>query len=90
MSLVGPRLPLPDKVDLCDIRHRRRLSVKLGITFLWQISGRNNERFHTHGQVPAPARWPGEQAHSGACGVRGADASPQWVRMNSSRPEPRR
>jgi exopolysaccharide biosynthesis polyprenyl glycosylphosphotransferase len=43
MSLVGPR-PLPvDEVDRFDDRaHRRRLSVKPGLTCLWQVSGRNN------------------------------------------------
>lgn len=43
MSLVGPR-PLPvDEVNrFDDLAHRRRLSVKPGITCLWQIKGRNN------------------------------------------------
>jgi exopolysaccharide biosynthesis polyprenyl glycosylphosphotransferase len=43
MSLVGPR-PLPDyeteKIE--RNAHRRRLSVRPGITCLWQINGRNN------------------------------------------------
>lgn len=41
MSLVGPRPPIPDEVDLYDHWHRRRLSVKPGLTCLWQVSGRN-------------------------------------------------
>lgn len=42
MTLVGPR-PLPDyETDLIEkSTHRRRLSVKPGLTCLWQISGRN-------------------------------------------------
>ena len=42
MSLVGPR-PLPvDEVNRFDDHaHRRRLSVKPGLTCLWQINGRN-------------------------------------------------
>jgi lipopolysaccharide/colanic/teichoic acid biosynthesis glycosyltransferase len=45
MSLVGPR-PLPvDEVErFDDPAHRRRLSVKPGMTCLWQISGRNQVR----------------------------------------------
>jgi exopolysaccharide biosynthesis polyprenyl glycosylphosphotransferase len=45
MSLVGPRPPLPYEVDQYDYPHRRRLSVKPGLTCLWQISGRNNIDF---------------------------------------------
>jgi len=42
MSLVGPRpLPVDEVKHFNDLAHRRRLSVKPGITCLWQISGRN-------------------------------------------------
>lgn len=45
MSLVGPRPPLPAEVEQYDAYHRRRLSVKPGITCIWQISGRNGIGF---------------------------------------------
>jgi lipopolysaccharide/colanic/teichoic acid biosynthesis glycosyltransferase len=42
MSLVGPRpLPLYEVEAFCEITHRRRLSVKPGITCEWQAGGRN-------------------------------------------------
>ncbi len=42
MSLVGPRpLPLYEVEQFAKSEHRRRLSVKPGITCLWQVSGRN-------------------------------------------------
>ena len=42
MSLVGPRpLPVDEVANIADAAHRRRLSVKPGLTCLWQISGRN-------------------------------------------------
>jgi exopolysaccharide biosynthesis polyprenyl glycosylphosphotransferase len=45
MSLVGPRpLPVDEVKRFNDLAHRRRLSVKPGLTCLWQISGRNNVR----------------------------------------------
>jgi lipopolysaccharide/colanic/teichoic acid biosynthesis glycosyltransferase len=45
MSLVGPRpLPLLETRALSGI-HRRRLSMRPGITCLWQISGRNELGF---------------------------------------------
>lgn len=45
MSLVGPRPPLPREVAAYDTWHRRRLSMKPGITGLWQIEGRNLAEF---------------------------------------------
>ena len=42
MSIVGPRPPLPQEVKQYDQWQRRRLSMRPGITCLWQISGRNN------------------------------------------------
>lgn len=43
MSLVGPRpLPLEEVRRFADDAHRRRLSVKPGLTCLWQVSGRND------------------------------------------------
>ncbi len=42
MSLVGPRpLPLYEVEAFCEMSHRRRLSVKPGITCEWQAGGRN-------------------------------------------------
>ena len=45
MSLVGPRPPLPREVEDYDAWHRRRLSMKPGITGLWQIAGRREPEF---------------------------------------------
>lgn len=43
MSLVGPRpLPLYEVANFQQTSHRRRLSMKPGLTCLWQVSGRNN------------------------------------------------
>lgn len=41
MSLVGPRPPLPEEVAQYKGWQKRRLSMKPGITGLWQVSGRN-------------------------------------------------
>ncbi len=45
MSLVGPR-PLPvEETEALRDGHRRRLSMRPGITCLWQVSGRNELTF---------------------------------------------
>ncbi len=41
MSLVGTRPPTPDEVAQYETWHRRRISIKPGITGKWQVSGRN-------------------------------------------------
>lgn len=45
MSIVGPRPPLPSEVEQYEPWQRRRLSVKPGLTGLWQVSGRNQVDF---------------------------------------------
>jgi lipopolysaccharide/colanic/teichoic acid biosynthesis glycosyltransferase len=40
MSIVGPRPPLPEEVASYNQRAMRRLSVRPGVTCLWQVSGR--------------------------------------------------
>jgi exopolysaccharide biosynthesis polyprenyl glycosylphosphotransferase len=45
MSLVGPRPPLPDEVAKYTLDHFKRLSVKPGITCIWQVSGRSDIPF---------------------------------------------
>jgi exopolysaccharide biosynthesis polyprenyl glycosylphosphotransferase len=45
MSLVGPRPPLPGEVSGYDLWHRRRLSMKPGITGLWQVRARREPEF---------------------------------------------
>ena len=45
MSIVGPRAPLLEEVQNYTTKQRRRLSVKPGITCLWQVSGRNDIDF---------------------------------------------
>jgi lipopolysaccharide/colanic/teichoic acid biosynthesis glycosyltransferase len=40
MSLVGTRPPTPEEVAHYEDWHRRRISIRPGLTGLWQISGR--------------------------------------------------
>ncbi|MBN1309398.1 MAG: sugar transferase [Chitinispirillaceae bacterium] len=41
MSLVGTRPPTPDEVSNYQKWHHRRMSIRPGLTGLWQVSGRN-------------------------------------------------
>jgi exopolysaccharide biosynthesis polyprenyl glycosylphosphotransferase len=45
MSLVGPRPPVPSEVAQYNAMDRLRLSVKPGITCIWQVSGRSDIPF---------------------------------------------
>jgi len=45
MSVVGPRPPIPSEVEQYERWQSRRLSMKPGITCIWQVSGRNNIDF---------------------------------------------
>jgi exopolysaccharide biosynthesis polyprenyl glycosylphosphotransferase len=45
MSLVGPRPPIPAEVVQYEPWQRRRLSVRPGITCVWQVNGRNKLSF---------------------------------------------
>lgn len=42
MSLVGTRPPTLDEVNNYEAYHRRRISIKPGLTGLWQVSGRSS------------------------------------------------
>lgn len=45
MSIVGPRPPIPDEVLRYTDHQLKRLSVRPGLTCIWQISGRSNIPF---------------------------------------------
>jgi exopolysaccharide biosynthesis polyprenyl glycosylphosphotransferase len=45
MSVVGPRPPVPQEVAKYEAWQRRRLSVRPGLTCIWQVSGRNQISF---------------------------------------------
>lgn len=45
MSIVGARPPVPEEVEEYERWQLRRLSMKPGITCIWQVSGRNNISF---------------------------------------------
>jgi exopolysaccharide biosynthesis polyprenyl glycosylphosphotransferase len=41
MSLVGPRPAGPDELERYEFWHKRKLSIRPGITCFWQVRGRN-------------------------------------------------
>jgi exopolysaccharide biosynthesis polyprenyl glycosylphosphotransferase len=45
MSIVGPRPPLPEEVAHYEAWQRRRLSVRPGLTCVWQVAGRSEISF---------------------------------------------
>ena len=45
MSLVGPRPPIPSEAGFYETRQRRRLSMRPGLTCLWQVQGRSEVQF---------------------------------------------
>ena len=51
MSLVGPRAQRLDEVAGYDTWHRRRLSVKPGLTGLWQVTARQDPSFETRAKL---------------------------------------
>jgi exopolysaccharide biosynthesis polyprenyl glycosylphosphotransferase len=52
MSIIGPRPPLISEVDFYESWQRRRLSMRPGLTCLWQINGRNKiVDFHTWAEL---------------------------------------
>jgi exopolysaccharide biosynthesis polyprenyl glycosylphosphotransferase len=51
MSLVGPRPAPRREVDGYDLWHRRRLSMKPGITGLWQVTARQSDDFEERAEL---------------------------------------
>jgi lipopolysaccharide/colanic/teichoic acid biosynthesis glycosyltransferase len=51
MSLVGPRPAPPREVEGYDIWHRRRLSMRPGMTGLWQVEARMDVHFDERAEL---------------------------------------
>jgi lipopolysaccharide/colanic/teichoic acid biosynthesis glycosyltransferase len=51
MGLIGPRPAPPREVAGYDVWHRRRLSMKPGITGLWQVGARLDAHFDERAQL---------------------------------------
>jgi lipopolysaccharide/colanic/teichoic acid biosynthesis glycosyltransferase len=51
MTLVGPRPPIPSEVARYGLMDRHRLSVKPGLTCIWQVSGRSEIPFEQQVQL---------------------------------------
>jgi len=51
MSLVGPRPAPPREVEGYDLWHRRRLSMRPGITGLWQVEARMDDHFDERAEL---------------------------------------
>ena len=51
MTLVGPRPPLPAEVARYSLLDRQRLSVKPGLTCIWQVNGRSEIPFEQQVQM---------------------------------------
>lgn len=45
MSLVGPRPPIPEEAASYEDWQRRRLTIKPGLTCIWQVQGRSDVTF---------------------------------------------
>lgn len=46
MSLIGPRPAIPYELEHYEEWHKRRLTVKPGMTGIWQVSGRSSVSFN--------------------------------------------
>ncbi len=51
MSMIGPRPAPPREVEDYDLWHRRRLSMKPGITGLWQVTSRMDQEFDDRAEL---------------------------------------